>query len=660
MKSIARSGFIRILVGKYFLPLAVAQLFILPASASMDSEQLSQQRQHYQSTLQAIYSGRKTTSDQFASYPLHNYLVKAELQRKLRALPYAEVDAFLSDHQGTIAARQLRYSWLRVLAEKKQWRQFLGYYDPDLNSTTLRCWQLEALHQTGHSQQALNITEALWLVGTSQPRACDASFKRWQQAGRINDQLLWQRSELAIDAKNTSLARFLVKQGSPELLHYGSKLLSIHRKPSKLAQQQNFHPDQPYDLAIVARGLKRLPSKDVDLAARLWIDYRNRYSFSQQQYDDIRQAIARQLIASNDPGAMAWLIANDPNSEDSYLLEWRIRLAIKQQQWHSTQRWIKQLPLEQQQTSRWRYWLARSTEQTAATEQQAMALYRELATERTYYGFLAADILGNRYGLNHSPLSIVETNGSITDIAAIQRAHEFYQLGELTAARREWYAAINAMNAAELNAASNLAHQWGWHQQAIQTTIRAQQWNDLAIRFPMAYQPNMLDSAKTATIGPDWLYAIARQESAFASDARSQVGARGLMQLMPSTARKVAQSMGVPYHNADLYRPETNIALGSEYLRQLLEDFDGNHILATAAYNAGPHRVKKWLAKQQGSVEYDIWIETLPYHETRNYVQNILAFKVIYGLQMGMETSLISKDEFFIGRVVERNALAMP
>jgi soluble lytic murein transglycosylase len=131
------------------------------------------------------------------------------------------------------------------------------------------------------------------------------------------------------------------------------------------------------------------------------------------------------------------------------------------------------------------------------------------------------------------------------------------------------------------------------------------------------------------------------------------------MQLMPSTAKKVAHSMGVPYRSADLYQPETNISLGSEYLRQLLKEFDGNHILATAAYNAGPNRIKKWLARQQGSVEYDIWIETLPYHETRDYVQNILAFKVIYGLQMGLEASLISKDEFFIGRLDQDDALAI-
>jgi soluble lytic murein transglycosylase len=659
MKSIRRSAFKRISAVKYFLLLAIAQLFSLSASANSAPEQFSQQREQYQATLYAISKGRKNDSESFSSYPLHNYLLKAQLQKKLRTLPYDEVDSFLASEGKTVAARQLLHSWLLMLAKKKQWQQFLGYYDSQLHSNTLRCWQLEALHQTGHSEQALNKTEELWLVGKSQPKACNTPFKRWQQAGRINDALLWQRANLAINAKNYPLARFLLKQGSSELEQYGHKLLKVNRKPSQLAKQENFNPQHPYDRTIVVRGLKRLASKDVNLASKLWVDYRHHYAFNQTQFDDIRQAIARQLIASNSPHAMAWLIANDPNSEDSYLLEWRIRLALKQQHWHSAQRWIKQLPQQEQQSSRWRYWLARATEQTASTESLAMAQYRELATERTYYGFLAADILGDRYGLNHSPLTVTASADQITDIAAIQRAHEFYQLGELTPARREWYDAISVMEPAQLNAASNLAHQWGWHQQAIQTTIKAQQWNDLAIRFPLAYQPNMLASAKNATIGPDWLYAIARQESAFASDARSPVGARGLMQLMPSTARKVAQSMGVPYRSADLYQPKTNIALGSEYLRQLLEDFDGNHILATAAYNAGPHRVKRWLGMQQGSVEYDIWIETLPYHETRDYVQNILAFKVIYGLQMGMEASLISKDEFFIGRLDKQPDLAI-
>jgi soluble lytic murein transglycosylase len=658
MKSIGRSGFKQLSGLKYFLLLAIAQLFTPSASATSAVEQFSLQRGQYQATLNAISKGHKNDSESFSSYPLHNYLLKAQLQKKLRTLPYDEVDNFLASERETVAARQLLYSWLRVLAKKKQWQQFLSYYDSQLNSNTLRCWQLEALHQTGHSEQALNKTEDLWLVGKSQPKACDTPFKRWQQAGRINDSLLWQRANLAIDEKNYTLARFLISQGSAELEQYGNKLLKVNRKPSQLARQENFNPKHPYDKVIAARGLKRLANKDIKLASKLWIDYRHRYAFSQTQFDDIRQAIARQLIASNSPQAMAWLIANDPNAEDSYLLEWRIRLALKQQHWHSTQRWIKQLPQQEQQSSRWRYWLARATEQTASTEIQAMAMYRELATERTYYGFLAADILGDRYGLNHSPLSVTANADQITQIAAIQRAHEFYQLGELTPARREWYNAISVMDPAQLNAASNLAHQWGWHQQAIQTTIKAQQWDDLAIRFPMAYQPNMLASAKVATISPDWLYAIARQESAFASDARSPVGARGLMQLMPSTAKKVAQSMGVPYRSADLYKPKTNISLGSEYLRQLLEDFNGNHILATAAYNAGPHRVKKWLARQQGSVEYDIWIETLPYYETRDYVQNILAFKVIYGLQMGMETSLISKDEFFIGRLDKQPDLA--
>ncbi len=646
--------------GSYLLLWLALQWIPGQALANIDPDSLEQQRDRYQKTLYDIQRGRKTTSDSLSSYPLHSYLIKAGLQRKLQTLPYEEVDRYLEQYQQSVAGRQLLASWLYVLAQQQQWQQFLNYYDPTLISSKLRCWQLEALHRAGYPQLALNKSEVLWLVGKSQPKICDRPFKRWQQAGRVTDHLLWQRLNLALDEKNYLLARFLSRQGSADLQHYSQKLLNINRHPKRLAEQRIFSTEQAYDRDIIVRGMKKLASRDSAMAAQLWLSYRKHFSFSPAQRNEIRQAIARQIIAANDPRALPWLIANDPNAEDSYLLEWRIRLALKQQQWQSAQRWIKQLPPAIGQTPRWRYWLARAGEQSSGTEQEAINLYRKLATERHYYGFLAADILGDRYGLNHLPINMPAITLSITERAAIQRAYEFYQLGELTPARREWYAAINTMSNDELIAASNLAHQWGWHQQAIHTTIKAGHWNDLDIRFPMAYQPNMLNSAKSATISPEWLYAIARQESAFASDARSKVGARGILQLMPSTARKVARSMGVPYRSKDLYQAKTNIALGSEYLRQLLEDFDGNHILATAAYNAGPQRVKKWLDKQQGSIEYDIWIETLPYHETRNYVQNVMAFRVIYGHQMGLETSLISKDELFIGRGNDYLAMPLP
>ena len=311
MKSNRRSTLKRISAVKYLLLLAISPLLSHPAIAVSNIEQLDQQREQYLSTLHAIKKGRKNSSESLASYPLHNYLLKAKLQRKLHRLPYEEVDSFLAVEGQTIAARQLLSSWLRVLAKKQQWQQFLSYYDSQLNSTTLRCWQLEALHQTGHSEQALNKTEVLWLVGKSQPKACDAPFKRWQKAGRVSDTLLWQRANLAINAKNYQLARFLLEQGSSELANYGKKLLKVNRKPSQLTRQANFNPEQAYDRDIVVRGLKKLANQDIELATKLWVDYRQRFAFSQPQLNDIRQAMARQLIASNAPQA-SW--SNNPPS----------------------------------------------------------------------------------------------------------------------------------------------------------------------------------------------------------------------------------------------------------------------------------------------------------------------------------------------------------
>ena len=235
---------------------------------------------------------------------------------------------------------------------------------------------------------------------------------------------------------------------------------------------------------------------------------------------------------------------------------------------------------------------------------------------------------------------------------SIQRAFEFFKLGESINARREWFAAINRFDQHQLASATVLADRWGWHQQAIHTTIKAQQWNDLSIRFPLAYRSHMANAAQSTTIKLEWLYAVARQESAFADDAYSSVGARGLLQLRPSTAKIIARKIGVSYKTQDLYHADKNIALGSVYLKQLLEDFEGNRILATAAYNAGPHRVKKWLTRQGKALPHDIWIETLPFYETRSYVQNVLAFSVIYGYRLGIDAPLIGDRESLIEQSV--------
>jgi soluble lytic murein transglycosylase len=640
--------------GQIFLLLAVISTSILPTTAfsntsPSETDLLQQQRKQYQQTLLTIKRGLNKKAepmiDNLESYPLHPYLLKADLQRRLRQLPYQEIDQFFADYGSSTAGKQLRKKWLKTLAKKRQWPQYLSYYQEDIANKTKQCWRLEALHQTGNTAIALDKTSRLWLNAESLPSACDNVFKRWQQAGRKTDAIIWQRLLLALDKNNYRLARYITAKAPKTVKVQAKRLLWVHRKPEYLQKQENYANTDSYTVDIVYHGLKRLAAKDNELATQLWVDYRGQLPFSNQQHDSLRDQIARQVIASGSDKALGWLITHDPNADDSYLMGWRIRLAIKQQQWRNVERWINLLPNDVSEEPRWQYWMARAIEDVPAKQDKAQALYQSLASQRHYYGFLAADRLGNNYGFNHSPLQQAEVEQQVADSAAIQRAKEFFKLGELTNARREWNSATQSFDQQQLIAATSLANQWQWHQQAIHTTIKADQWNDLSIRFPLAYQNNMIDSAKDASINPEWLYAIARQESAFASDAFSSAGARGLLQLRPSTAKQVARSIGMSFRSSDLYKPEKNITLGSQYLKQLLEQFEGNRILATAAYNAGPHRVNRWLKNQNQELDYDIWIETLPFHETRNYVQNVLAFSVIYGYRLGNNAPLIAENE---------------
>jgi soluble lytic murein transglycosylase len=267
--------------------------------------------------------------------------------------------------------------------------------------------------------------------------------------------------------------------------------------------------------------------------------------------------------------------------------------------------------------------------------------------DRGFYSFLAADIVGRDYVLRDQPVTPPqELVVAIAGRPEARRAKELLAMKQLNYARREWrYMTQNFDDMAHL-AAAKLAQQWGWHRKTIQAMAAARSWDDLQLRFPLAYDNHINQAADKHSLTQPLLFSIARQESAFAADAKSPAGALGLMQLMPGTARYTARKAGVRYRSYDLLKPEKNIALGSFYINSLLDQFDNNRILAAAAYNAGPHRVKAWLSEEgsQG-LPYDVWIEVIPFKETRGYVQNILAYSVIYGYRLGNTPAFVSSDE---------------
>jgi soluble lytic murein transglycosylase len=219
---------------------------------------------------------------------------------------------------------------------------------------------------------------------------------------------------------------------------------------------------------------------------------------------------------------------------------------------------------------------------------------------------------------------------------------ELYALGRIIDARREWFHMVKRLDDEELRATARILADWGWIDRAIFTAARARYWDDLELRFPLRHRTLVDRYADERQLDPAWVYGVLRQESAFTADVRSSAGAVGLMQLMPATARRVAREykMAAPSDKA-LIDPETNISLGTGYLRMMLDDLSSNRILATAAYNAGPHRVKRWLPPD--TMDADIWIELIPFRETRLYVQRVMAYAAIYERRLGETPTRLSK-----------------
>ncbi len=578
---------------------------------------------------------------QLEAYPLYPYLELRELTRQMRQLQGRQVKAFLDKYPHTPLATQLRRQWLNELGRRKDWNNYLLFYRPT-SSSKRQCLYLQALLQLGKKEQALAAVAPLWLNGRSQPKACDPVFDAWRKAGKLTPQLVWQRIELAMGAQQTRLVRYLKKRLPATERTWVERWLRVHRSPETILQQPAFESPHPYRQKILLHGLRRLARKDPDKAIAAWSRLQKHYDFDEDQRYQAERSIALQMINHDHPDTLQHLTDTVPRADDERLLEERIRFALRQRAWPQVLRWIEHLPISLGSQERWRYWRARAL-QALGREQEARRLYQSLATERSFYGFLAADQLGVPYNLQHIPLQTAESLlDELASRPGIQRSSELFILGRLTQARREWNDELRDMNKAQLQAAAKLAQRWGWHSQAIFTLARTRYWDDLELRFPLLHREQIEKAAGLHQLDDAWVFAVIRQESAFAHDARSPAGALGLMQLMPRTARYTARHIKQPPpRNRNLLQPETNIRLGTAYLRHVLSRLNDNTVLATSAYNAGPHQVGKWLPEQETPA--DLWVETIPYHETRRYTQRIFTYAVIYQQRLGKKSSRLQQ-----------------
>ncbi len=596
--------------------------------------QLEQQRELFRQAETALKAGRVHRFEQLMgrlqNYPLYSYLQYRNLKRKQGRLSAAQINEFLSSNDNTVIGDRFRHSLLRYYARHHRWQEFTDLYD-GRQSTGLHCQYLSALlNHRARRTYVLEEAEKLWLSSSSQPKSCDPVFKAWERTGRLTEALIWKRIELAMDSGRTRLARHvarkLPKRTDRELVYFWSQ---IHRKPQLVIPGSRLK-HHPLGSHIRLHAVKRMAKKDPQEAIELWQALQKRYRFSKAETNQVMRSIGLGQATRHQAGAIDWLSRIDPAFADEDVHEWLIRSAIRHGKWEQVTKAIETMPLEKQSRLRWQFWWAYAHEQIGH-QNEATGIYRYLSRRRNYYGFLAADRLGLPYSFENRPLDFdVRELAAIAHYPEAIRARELFRLGKIIDARREWSHLTGSLNQREKLAASLLAHNWGWHDRAIVTMGKTDYRDDIALRFPLPLKDKVETYSQQHSIETAWTYAIIRRESAFMKDARSSQGAVGLMQIMPGTARRVAHSMKLRYRGRNsLLASDTNIKLGTGYLSQMLKRLDSQEVLATAAYNAGPHRVEAWLPENR-PMEAVRWIETIPFNETREYVSNVLAYTVIY------------------------------
>ncbi|OUR65876.1 transglycosylase [Methylophaga sp. 42_25_T18] len=618
----------------------ILTLTLLGSAVAADNKELQNQRALYQQAHKALQTNQvtrfKTLLNQLDTYPLKPYLEYLYLRHRLNRLPEKDITQFLFDQQGTFFAARLRNSWLNSLARKKQWQQFLVHYQ-EPQSVARQCLRLQALISTGNQNQALAEVTPLWLVPRSQDKACDPIFKIWQQQGRLTDELRWQRIQLALNENQFSLAKYLAKKmsNSNEAMAWITRWQKIHHHPNALLKQLptkstskpkvSLSQDTAISREIIKHGITRLARKSTDKAFETWQRIKPAYQFSEQDKLHVQRYIANRAALNREDRTLEYF-ADIPAEP------WRVRSALWQQDWQAALQAILSLNIDEQKSTRWQYWLGRS--QAALGQlQTANDTLQALVTERDFYGFLAADRLKLPYQMNHNPIPFEQAELiTFSQRPAIARLREFYALNLRLESRRQVYALKQRLSPRELQLLATLTHRWGWHNQTIAVLGKARYWDALDLRFPILFDSAILKAGKSNGIDPSWLFGIARQESAFNPQARSHVGAMGLMQIMPNTGKLIAKLINRPLKKTqELLNPDRNIQLGSAYLKRMYDQNQNNPVLATASYNAGPHRVKNWLPKQE--LAADIWIENIPFNETRKYTSNVLAYAAVFDYQ---------------------------
>ncbi len=575
---------------------------------------------------------------QLNNYPLQPYLKMRQLSNSMELGSHDEIMSFLAKHKGSPLDWPLRKAWLQYLVKKQQGKLFLAAYNQDWN-TELHCEKLKFFLAAGNKgSEVFPQVNSLWLSGKSLPKTCDPLLNAWQKAGYRTPDLIWQRLALAADGGQHTLIPYLTGLLPKEQQYLGKLWHKVRRNPAVVLSSKNFKNKSVKEQQIYSYGIKRLIWRSPNEAIKSFEKAKKTLALSNKDQQQIIEKFALALASKKHPEARKWLHKVDSANVNPTIMQWQITDVVKEQDWLLVLKELDSMPDTYKKELQWQYWYARAL--IATKDDSGPELMANVAKKRHYYGFLAATHANMPVTMEDKPLEIKQSEKyPLLVYPSAQRAFEFYALGRYSKARREWRYWLSQLNDRQKLVAAKLASEKGWVDRAIFTLAKVGYLDDVNLRFPRAFDKKIIQYANKRDINPAWAFAIARRESSFMPDARSSAGARGLMQIMPATAKELK---GRPVDNWYLYNAENNIELGTKYLRELLDKNKGNHVLATASYNAGPHRITKWL-KYGKIMPADVWIETIPFKETRNYVKSVLAYQEIYQHKQGQVSEVFKR-----------------
>ncbi len=616
---------------------------LLFSSGTLFSQTLDQQRSDFLAAEKLLQNGNEREFLALAApledYPLYPYLQYQWLKEHLEQTD--KVLVFLSAFKETRYAELLRSEWLVYLANKERWLEYIANYQAD--NRALECLFYWAHYKVGNQQLALQEAKRLWMVGHEQAKQCDGLLSLFEVSPILTSDVVWQRFKLALKEDNESLASYVQRFLPQPDQRMADLWLLVHKKPLLIQTEQFLSGDEQMG-AIFVHGVDRIAKLDLDLAITIWDARKLDLLIDNVAIQQLDRKLALALARNQDVRAYSRL--NKLFDVDAEVREWKVRVALREQNWQHIAEALAGLSFEEQQTPQWQYWQARALVENGYFE-QGQVIYNKLSEDRSYYGFMAADVVNKPYSIADKPIAIAESEIDAfigtTDFKVVQ---EFKILGRETDAKRQWWFALKKLSKEQLIIAAKLAQKWQWDQIAIVTLVKADYWDDLALRFPVKYLDAVQHNASRQAIDAALILGIIRQESMLDENARSAVGALGLMQIMPNTGKQMAHQLKETWQlESSLFHPSTNIKYGSYYYKQLLLRFGGHFALAMAAYNAGPNRVIKWLPTDR-AMPADIWIEIIPYKETRKYVASVLSYTTIYQQRMQLNPLKITRFLF--------------